>query len=168
MNREIILSNGQIALVDAVDFSAVSAFKWAAHPSYSRTGERIGTYAHRVDTSEGRRRTVYMHRQIMGAARGQMVDHVNADGLDNRRANLRLCTASQNGANRPAKSKSGYRGVYFFPRLNRWGAHLCLHRKTIHLGYFHEIEDAARAYDTAALAQFGEFARLNFPEQKAA
>jgi hypothetical protein len=100
-----------------------------------------------------------MHRQIMGAKEGQEIDHINGNGLDNRRENLRIVTRSQNLANRPAfkSSKSGYKGV----RKNKNGT-----GKMIYGLQFDAPEEAARAYDRCALMFFGEHAQLNFPTDK--
>jgi len=92
-----------------------------------------------------------------------MVDHRNGNGLDNRRANLRPATKSQNGANRliAASNKSGFKGVDL--KKGRWRAQIKVVGSKIHLGYFDLAEEAARAYDMAAIEAFGEFATLNFP-----
>ncbi len=108
----------------------------------------------------------YLHRLVLGAKQGECVDHINGNKLDNRRANLRLCNNRENGRNRsgPAKSNlSGYRGVSW----NRgWFARINVEDKTIHLGRFKTKEQAAKAYDRAALQYFGAFAgKLNFPHK---
>ena len=110
-----------------------------------------------------------MHRQLLRPPSTLLSDHVNGDGLDNRRGNLRVATSSQNGANGDypkfgGKSRSKYRGVRRGPYA--WMAHISTgdrqkyHRQK-YLGSFKSEEDAARAYNEAALKQFGEFARLN-------
>jgi len=111
-------------------------------------------------------RHVSMHTLLTGWPR---VDHINGDGLDNRRANLRAATSSQNSANSrlATTNTSGYKGVTYFRRTGRWRAYLGGHRQR-HLGYFDTPEEAARAYDAAALARWGTFARLNFPPQEKA
>lgn len=109
-----------------------------------------------------------MHRLVVGAEPGQQVDHVNRDGLDNRRANLRLATNGQNRANSRSASASGYKGVYRVPNkgvyrtTDKWRAQIRAGGRIIHLGYFGDAETAARAYDAAAREYFGEFARGNF------
>jgi hypothetical protein len=91
------------------------------------------------------------------------VDHINGDGLDNRKSNLRLATRAQNGCNlRPQQGKSSrFKGVAWHV-CGKWRAHISPNRTQIALGLFDDEIDAALAYDMAALAQFGEFARPNF------
>lgn len=107
-----------------------------------------------------------MHREIMVAPSGQYVDHVNGNKLDNRRENLRMCSNSQNMANRraPRVNRSGFKGVHFFKRDGTWRAAITQDYKTKHIGYYATPEEAARAYDIKARELFGEFAQLNFPE----
>jgi hypothetical protein len=154
----IPLGNGYETTVSFDDFHLVSGRKWFAtevHP-----GKR---YAMRAEQSGGRQHTVYLHRVITGAEKGQLVDHANGDGLDNRRENLRLCDASLNCVNRRNyKPASGFRGVY--PSGKRWVALLWSRGKRYRGGSFVTKEEAARAYDAMAHEHFGEFAVLNFPE----
>jgi len=108
-------------------------------------------------------RTERLHTFLTG---WPLVDHINGNGLDNRRVNLRPATPSQNSANtRTRLSVSGYRGVTWFARTSRWRAHISVDGKQRHLGYFDDAAEAARVRDTAALEAFGEFARLNFPQE---
>ena len=110
---------------------------------------------------------VRMHREIMNAPDGLLVDHQNGKTLDNRRSNLRLATHSQNMCNKPktsTKSTSRFRGVYLDKRKGRWVAKIQINRKCIWLGHFNNEIEAARAYDAAAKMYHKEFARLNFPE----
>ena len=110
---------------------------------------------------------VFMHRVIAGAERGQKVDHINRDPLDNRRVNLRLCSQHQNLLNKPGNPEalSPYKGVSWHKYA--WVARITLNRKTKWLGYFRSQEEAALAYDEAAREIFGEFALLNFPAKAA-
>lgn len=99
----------------------------------------------------------------MGATFEHEVDHINGDGLDNRRSNLRLCNRSQNGANRVSPNREiKYRGVYKSKNGNGFKAQIKAFRRNIHIGVFDTEEDAARAYDAKAREYFGEFARTNF------
>ena len=106
----------------------------------------------------------YLHRVIARAAKGQIVDHINGDYTDNRRSNLRICTHSQNQGNRKSLNRNnttGYRGIAQLPS-GRWCAHIKRNRRKFHLGVYATPEEAARAYDKAALDHYGEFAVLNF------
>lgn len=108
---------------------------------------------------------MYLHRFILQPPPGLLGDHKNGDGLDNRRENLRVATKGQNNVNRPVKNATGFRGVSRRPRY--FVAYICIDGRGFHLGCFKTPEQAARAFDAAALAHWGEFARLNFPKQEA-
>jgi hypothetical protein len=158
--KEIPLSQGKVALVDDDDFERVSQFKW----SY------IGGYAKRsVVRSDGKRRLYPLHRFIMGISQESefMVDHVNLDKLDCRKENLRVCTKFQNNNNhgpkdRQGKSTSRYKGVsYKVDARNKWRARIGVDGVEYTLGYFSTEEEAAIAYNNAAIKYFGEFAWLN-------
>lgn len=161
MAQELSLTRGLIAQVDAADYERVAAVPWVAKPNLSKTGEQCGWYAYRTVA----RRTVYLHRYITQAPQHLVVDHINGDGLDNRRCNLRLCTIGQNNAARRTAGASGLRGVEKVG--TRWRAYIGHNRRNLHLGSFASSEAAARAYDAAALEAYGEFARLNFPDEAA-
>lgn len=104
-----------------------------------------------------------MHRLIMAPPRHLFVDHINNDPLDNRRANLRLCTLQQNAMNAPGRGAvSGFKGVFLHRRSGRYYANITVDGRSHHLGSYVDPADAARAYDAAALAHFGEFAWINF------
>ena len=105
-----------------------------------------------------------MHRLILNAMKGMDVDHINHDGLDNRRSNLRLCTRSENLRNQRAlRSSTGLKGIHLDKR-GRWTAYIKPNAQKSHkfLGYFDNAIDAAVAYDAAARQHYGEFARTNF------
>lgn len=160
--REIILSNGAIALVDDEDYERVAALRWSQLPhGYAKS--------HLVSRVDGRRvdKGIYMHRLVLDAKPGQQVDHINHDRLDNRRCNLRFCNFSQNQANRspqwPHRRSSKYKGVSRAPRA--WIAGISAGGHTRHIGSFLSEEDAARAYDAAAREAYGEYAVLNFPDE---
>lgn len=160
MVREIRLTQGKVALVDDSDAERVDrAGTWVAIESTTCPGR---WYAYRTEYCP--KRTVYLHRFIMGAPKGLQVDHADGDGLNCRRNNLRLATRSQNCANakkrRDAKT-SQFKGVTFV--CGRWQAQITVDGKQCRLGRFYSEEEAARTYDDAAERHFGVFARPNFP-----
>lgn len=157
---EIGLNLGFVAIIDSDDLEVVAQYNWNAVRS------RNVYYAHTVTES---RRILLMHRLILQPRRGLIVDHANGNGLDNRRANLRIATHSQNAANkrkpRIEGSTSAYKGVSWErsgKRKNRWRATINIKGKRIRLGSFGTEVEAAIAYDAAAREHFGEFARINF------
>lgn len=159
--REILLTKGYVAIVDDEDFEWLSQRRWHALIS------RRGAYAARSEGGRSGKRYVYMHRLIIGAVPGVGVDHVNGDGLDNRRANLRLASAAENGWNagpRMANRKYGrFKGAWYLVATGRWQARISVRGKLIHIGHFDTELEAALAYDAAAREYHGAFARLNFP-----
>jgi len=154
--REIKLTQNKIALVDDEDFEFINQYKW----HYSKSSKNYG----RAKASQGKRNTlITMHKLLMNPPKGMEVDHINGDPLDNRRANLRIVTHGQNQKNMKisADNKSGYKGVSWHKKANKWQAHIRLKCASKYLGLFTDIKEAAKAYNSAALEHFGEFARLN-------
>ena len=109
------------------------------------------------------KKCVTMHRVVTGAMTGQLVDHINMDRVDNRQKNLRLCTKSQNGANRRRNSNKNtkYKGVYKQANCVTYKSVIRVNGKNIHLGGYKTQEEAAKAYNKAAKELFGDFALLN-------
>lgn len=161
MTTEIQLSRGLVALIDDDDLDLVRDHSWHA----AIRGR--STYAVRtIHLGHGTFVTVRMHRVILGLTPEDhltTVDHIDGNGLDNRRANLRSATGYQNRCNRRPNqnSRTGLKGVCPWTK-DRFLAHIRVNGKRIHLGLFDDATDAAKAYDRAALAAFGEFARPNF------
>lgn len=156
----ILLTRGLVAVVDDKDFVRLSAFQWMAVSSTEAS--RSLFYAARA---EGKRR-LFMHHEILPQRDGVEVDHKNRNGLDNRRSNLRYATHSQQMANRRVWAKSGLRGVRYDPSspgCKPWRAKIAKDGTEIRLGRFATAEEAARAYDEAAVRLYGEFAMLNYP-----
>lgn len=153
---QIRLQGGQIATVEDVDYGRLSSFRW----HIDKDGYAVRTYQ-----VAGKQKRELMHRAVSGAPLGLEVDHRNMDRLDNRRENLRVCTSSQNKFNKTKKSNntSGYKGVHYYKSRGNYQVQLQAEGKRVNVGYFRTAEEAARAYDNAALLYHGEFARLNFP-----
>jgi hypothetical protein len=157
MTVHVPLSNTDLmAKIDYRDAVAVFSCGWTLdkrkNTSYALSSVRFGK----------RTRTIHLHRFIMNAAKGDLVDHINGDGLDCRRANLRFSNKSLNSLNRPSGGK--YIGVR--KSATGWYASFSRHGKSIHLGTFSTAGEAAMARDRKAIEVYGEHARLNFPAAK--
>ena len=161
MTKTIALSQGKVALVDDQDFGWLNQWKW--YCGVSRKPTRTKYYAVRNTTLNGRRKWTAMHRVITNAAKGCLVDHANGDGLDNRRANLRICTPAENLLNRRKTlgTSSRYKGVSWNKQKQKWVAYIHRHKDYIHLGSHDSECEAARVYDEAAQREFGPLALLN-------
>ena len=156
----IPLTQGQHAMVDAQDYERVSRCKWCL----SRTGNQL--YAQR----RCRGKTIRMHQFIMNPPKGMVVDHIDGNGLNNRRDNLRICTPQQNAWNHKRRKEpdasSQYIGVHRYKdRLDKWYVKIQCAGAGTYLGPFDSEIEAARARDRLAIQLFGEYARLNFPRE---
>jgi hypothetical protein len=151
------VTQGYHTLVDDDDYDKVSGYNWLPQ----KLGKTI--YARK----QYRGKFSYLHRILMNAKKGDCVDHINGDGLDNRKNNLRLCTKSQNGCNRgkDRDNTSGYKGVTYVTNKNkrkkRWIAQITINKKHIYIGHFKTKEEAAIAWNEAAKKYHGEFAYQN-------
>lgn len=154
---EVPLSYGRFCFVDLIDAEWVQKHNWFC----DRPPGRSGIYVIRTEGGK----VIRLHRAILDAPSELEVDHVNRNGLDNRRCNIRLATKSQNNANKPlpGNKTANYRGVSRCKARNCWQAQFKIHGKNRGLGLYDDQRDAALAYDAFARHHFGEFAQLNFP-----
>jgi hypothetical protein len=158
--RKIDISEGYFTLVEPRDYYRIRRFKWCVWG----TGSKF--YAARVMViGPGKTKIMYLHRQLLNAPKGVLVDHRNRDPLDNRRQNLRFATHSENVQNRGKRKNttSKFIGVWFRKVNGKWESRITHKDKKIYIGTFDSEIDAAKAYDEAARKYHGEFARLNFP-----
>jgi hypothetical protein len=162
--RKIDLGQGKFTIVDPLDFYRLQHFKWWLHSNGSNL------YAARTEVTEDlKSKIIFMQRDIMQPPDHLEVDHRNCNSLDNRRDNLRNVTHAENMRNRRKRknTSSRYIGVWFDKKRNKWTAQIRYNGRKIWLGRFDSEIDAAKAYDAAAIKYHGEFARLNFPKDKA-
>lgn len=159
--KKIPLTQGKFTLVDDCDFGYLSRFRWYAWKSNQSKTFYARCYAR--DSGAKDQVKLYMHRLVLPGVRE--VDHINGNGLDNQLHNLRPATRSEQMHNlkRRSDNTSGFKGVSASRSGKRWYARC----KRKYLGRFATPIQAARAYDIAAIAMFGSFARLNFPKRKA-
>lgn len=162
MTVRVPLSRGMFALIDDEDAERVLALRWHAQP-----GRNGRWYAKRTYLKSGKYTKIGMHRFILLPPACIEVDHIDGDGLNNTRQNLRLSTRAQNSWNTGARSHSrtGLKGVSVHP--GAFHAAIAVRGKSTFLGRFKTAEEAARAYDAAARVLHGEFAFLNYPVEAA-
>jgi hypothetical protein len=170
MCKKIPLTQGKVAIVDNEDYERLSRYRWRAFAGNSC--KRV-FYAVRYSRKEGKDKTIRMHREILDVPNGFYTDHIDGDGLNNQKNNLRVCSTSQNGLNRRKGSNcaSGYKGVDRQHRCSQreWRARIQVSGKRILLGHYKTREEAAAAYDHAALSLGGGFGRPNYvdnPQKK--
>lgn len=151
-----LLNSHRTALVDDEDFEFLSTFRWYVK-YYNQS-----IYASTVF----KKKLVTMHRIIMGFP-PLTVDHIDGNGLNNQRENLRICTKAENLRNKQkfCGTSSIFKGVYWNTERKKWQAQISVNNKNITLGRFHEEKEAARAYNVAAKKYYGDFANLNFIQE---
>lgn len=152
--KKIPLTQGQFALVDDEDFDTVNKYSWAARAiGHSFTAMRRNGQT-----------TISMHRQILGLLKSyDQVDHIDGNPLNNTRSNLRVCALTENLWKRGCNYNNacGLKGVRYSKRRKKWYAQIQANKKRMHIGSFNSKEEAANAYNEAALCLHGEFAFLN-------
>jgi hypothetical protein len=169
---EITLTKGKTTIIDDIDDDLVE-FNWYAHMHHIRKHEPTpGTfYAERAEPkNNGKSCRIRMHRVILertlgrSLEKGESVDHINNNSLDNRRSNLRLCTVSENAKNqrKQLKRSSIYKGVCWNKHALKWQAQIKIDGNSRNLGIYRSEIRAAEAYDRAARRYFGNFAKTNF------
>lgn len=159
--KEIPLTHGKVALVDDEDYERIARFDWMLLKKPSGN-----LYAIKRDESNV---TTFMHVLVLGADSDCPIDHRDRNGLNNQKSNLRLCTVTQNNQNRRrfSNNKTGFKGVSPSGRRRLpFRAQIRVNGCSMFLGHYFAPEEAARAYDAAAVTHFGEFACLNFPDKE--
>lgn len=159
--KNIPLTQGKIAIVDDEDYVIINQHKWFAVRSrkiyYARTW---------IKTDSGKI-LMPIHRFIMNPDKHVLIDHINGDGLDNRRCNLRICNYITNQRNRRITiGSSRFKGVCWHKLNNKWRARIRINCHLKDLGCFDSELAAAKSYDQAAILYFGNFARINFPNKE--
>lgn len=157
---KVPLTQGQVAIISSEDYELIGRYKWCANKRKTRW------YAVGYVKGTGRKncKVIYMHRLITNAPKGVDVDHIDGNGLNNTRENLRFASRTQNMQNERniRKGTSRYKGVWFSKQKSKWIAEIKVNKRKIHLGTFADEEEAAKTYDAAAIQYFGEFAHTNF------
>jgi len=153
----IPLSKGYEAIIDLIDLPLVQGKKFYlsnTHRSF---------YAMRSDIVDGKNKTVYLHRLLMGSPVGFEIDHIDGNGLNNRRQNLRITTRAQNARNmrKHVDNKSGFKGVSWNSEKQKWEGRIHTKEKRVFLGYFESAEIAYKAYVMASENMHGEFGRID-------
>jgi hypothetical protein len=154
---EIPLTRGQVVIVDAEDFEWLSQYKWQARWDKCKKGYYAGTGRLILKSFN----TTLMHRLIMGAKKGEIVDHIDGNGLNNRKSNLRIVTFTENAINHRIRSDntSSVTGVRLRKDTNRWYAFISVNNKETFLGSFIKFEDAVEARRNAEKEHYGDFIR---------
>jgi hypothetical protein len=162
--REIELTQGKMAIVDDEDFEWLNSMTWCAARKTTPNAVRFVSQTSIWDRENERSINISMHQMIMGRPlHGLVIDHVNGDPLDNRRANLRYATLADNVRNRKKykATASRFKGIYWEPERQCWRAAVWIGGKQKRLGRFKEERDAAAAYNEGAKLHYGAFALLN-------
>ena len=150
--------HGKIVKIDGTDYELFCSHNWylfkGRNTDYLCTNIRV----------DGKRRTAYLHRILLGCAKGECIDHIDGNGLNNQRDNLRACSRSENQCNqiKNKNTSSIYKGVSWNRNKQRWECYINKNHKRVHIGKFKSEIEAAIKWDEQAKILHGEFARLNF------
>jgi hypothetical protein len=160
--KVIPLTQNKVAIVDNEDYEELMKYKWHYNNGYAVRLTTIQSGNKKLGIKE-KRKAIYMHKLINSTPDDFETDHINGITLDNRKCNLRTATNSQNQCNKKIQlnNTSGYKGVSWSKRANKWKAQIQYNNKYIYLGYFNAAEEAAISYNNKALELFGEFAKVN-------
>lgn len=156
--KTIELTKGFCTLVNSENYDWLSGFKW-----YADNSAKYSTYVLRADYSSGNLKKIRMHRLIMRAKKGFVVDHIDGNGLNNQKSNLRVCSRKLNSYNSRLSScnTSGYKGVHLIKGRHKYRAYIGHGKDRWNLGCFNCKHEAGEAYNKAAIKRYGEFAKLN-------
>jgi len=154
--KKIKLTHEKYAIVDDEDFEYLNQFKWYALKT------KNNFYAIRsVYLEKCRQTSIQMQREIMKTPKGMLTDHIDFNGLNNQKNNLRICSREENGFHQLIRKGRKYKGVCWKKENRCWVAQINFCNKKFHLGYFRDEKEAAEAYNIKAKELFGEFAYLN-------
>jgi hypothetical protein len=153
--KKIKLTQNKYALVDDKDFDYLNQFKWCFHDNYAVRSQ----YNKKSKTEK----QILMHRIILKTPKNKITDHIDGNGLNNQRKNLRICTQSGNRINSKISSHNttGFKGVRWCEDHKKYRSYLTLNKKVYHLEHFLTKEKAAKEYNKAAKKYHSKFARLN-------
>lgn len=156
--KVISLTKNKFTFIDDEDFERVNKYKW--HTNEKAKGI---FYASRKPYINGKYETVALHRFITDCPKGMEIDHIDGNGLNNQKKNLRICTHTENCRNIKVRktSKSGYKGISWDKENLKWRANIQYEGKYLNLGRFDKIEEAIEKYNNTAEKLFGSFAKLN-------
>lgn len=154
--KELQLYTGEITLIDDEDYEWLSTYKlFISNKRYNYVSLSIKT--------NGKWGRKDIHQLIMKTPKGMYTDHIDGNGLNNQKKNLRIVTNSQNCMNRISQKKTSsiYKGVSWHKKNNKWLSNICINKKRISIGYFDNEKDAAKAYNEKAKELFGKYVKLN-------